>query len=439
MNIRLKPYEEYKETGLSWLDRVPKHWKIARVKSEFVLVRNPSFEENPTVLSLTQKGVKVRDISKNEGQLAESYDGYNTVEVGDICLNPMDLKSGAAGVSEYEGVISNAYHTIRPRQAARVNTKFYGEYFNMHYKQEIFYPFGKGVGRPEGSGGRWCLNSETFMRFPLLYPPKEEQDQIVGYLENKISQIDKFIKARTRQIELLKEYKQVIINQAIARGLDPCTKMKPSGVEWLGNIPERWEVVQLRRVAKTVKTGGTPEGADEKYYAGNGFSWYTPSDFGDDLYLAKSTRQLSELGRQSVDVFPANTIMMIGIGATGKVAISGQECSCNQQINAIICNELVDVKYLTYYLRAMRQYIFDTAKYTTLPILNQNETKKIPVLLCGINDQREIVAHIETKTQYIDKAITRAEKQFDLITEYRTSLISSVITGRLDVRSVMKC
>ncbi|MDD4570071.1 MAG: restriction endonuclease subunit S, partial [Tepidanaerobacteraceae bacterium] len=285
--------------------------------------------------------------------------------------------------------------------------------------------------------GQWDMRYDDFKNIKLYIPPREEQDQIVKYLDSKLSKVNKFIKAKKKQIELLKEQKQAIINQAVTKGLDPNVKMKPSGIEWIGDIPDGWEVVQLRRVTKTIKTGGTPQGADDKYYADNGFNWFTPSDFNESLYLKDSSRQLSELGKQSINLFPANTIMMIGIGATmGKVSISEGVCSCNQQINAIVCNVLVDERYLTYYLRAKKQYILDTAKYTTLPILNQDETKKIPILKCNINEQLKIVTYTEAKVEVIDKAIDILKKEIDLITEYRISLISDVVTGKVDVRNI---
>lgn len=265
MKNKLKPYEEYRETAYVWLGNIPKHWQIKRVKTEFFYVKNPSYEHNPVVLSLTQNGIKVRDVSNNEGQLAESYEGYNSVEIGDICLNPMDLESGAARLSNYRGVISNAYFTIRPKYKGRINTKFYSEYFDMHYRLKIFYPYGKGVGRPEGSGGRWTLNRETFMNFPLLLPPKEEQDQIVRYLDSKLSKINKYIKAKKKQIELLKEQKQAIINEEVTKGLDPNAKMKPSGIEWLGDIPEKWNIRRLKSVVDNIALTTNEKGAEDIY------------------------------------------------------------------------------------------------------------------------------------------------------------------------------
>ena len=126
--MKFKPYEKYKKVDLPWIDKIPSHWEMNKIKYKFDLVKEPSTDKDPTVLSLTQKGIKIRDIELNEGQLAKSYEGYNTVEKGYICLNPMDLESGAASKSEYYGVISNAYFTIRPK-GFDINSDFYSKYF----------------------------------------------------------------------------------------------------------------------------------------------------------------------------------------------------------------------------------------------------------------------------------------------------------------------
>ncbi|NCC85893.1 MAG: hypothetical protein EOM03_17520, partial [Clostridia bacterium] len=278
---------------------------------------------------------------------------------------------------------------------------------------------------------------ETFGNQFVPVPPSDEQAAIVRFLDHANRKIDGFIRAKRKLIALLGEQKQTIIHRAVTRGLDPNVPLKPSGIPWLGEIPRHWDVRQLRRVCKRVKTGGTPKGADEKFFEAGGFNWYTPSDFRDAIELGEASRQLSKLGIAEVIVFPANTILMIGIGATiGKVSISRKPCSCNQQINAILPNQkLTYIDFLAYYLRTLRSFIVDCGKFTTMPIINQDETKRLPVLIPSISEQIVIANHLEQASKPFNTAITRTEREIALMQEYRTRLTADVVTGKLDVRS----
>lgn len=433
--MKFKPYEEYKKVDLPWIDEIPSHWEINKVKYKFDLVKEPSIDKQPTVLSLTQRGIKIRDIESNEGQLAKSYEGYNTVKKGYICLNPMDLESGAASKSNYNGVISNAYFTIRPK-GLDINSDFYSKYFNLHYKKKIFYGFGKGVGRPEGSGGRWILNRETFINFPILFPSKEEQDKIADFLDHNLAKIDKFVELTERQIELLKEQKEVLINDAVTKGIDKNVKYRDSGIDWIGEIPEHWEVTRLKRVSYMIKTGGTPKSFNEKHLSDNGLNWYSPADFKDSLILDNAKRKLSTEGATQVNIFPENSILIIGIGATlGKVGLAKNKFSCNQQINVITPNfSYIHSIFLLYFLYNSQKAIINKANYTTLPILNQEETSNLLVLFPPKKEQEEIIAYIEKETRKIDRTIELYKNQIELIKEYRTSLIASAVTGKIDIR-----
>ena len=267
-------------------------------------------------------------------------------------------------------------------------------------------------------------------------PPEDEQAAIVRFLDHANRKIDGFIRAKRKLIGLLNEQKQAIIHRAVTRGLNPDVKLKPSGISWLGDIPEHWQARQLRRLCKKVKTGGTPKGADDKFYQVGGFDWYTPSDFRDAIQLGNASRALSKFGVREVTIFPADTILMIGIGATiGKVSISRKTCSCNQQINAILPNhKLVHLNYLAYYLRTLRGYILDCGTFTTMPIINQDETKRLPALVPPFVEQVEIAKHIERVAKPFTEGIARTEREIALMQEYRTRLTADIVTGKLDVR-----
>lgn len=431
--MKLKQYPDYKKLDLPWIDRLPSEWDILRAKCIFKQIDVRSETGAEELLSVSEKqGVTPRKNVNVTMFKAESYKGYKLCWPGDLVINSLWAWMQGLGFSKYHGIISTAYGVYRIKKSYQAQYKYFDYLFrSASYLWELRVR-SKGIWR-----SRYQLTDDAFLTMPVIIPTEDEQKQIVRYLDFKSAKITKFIRNKRRLIQLLKEQKQAIINQAVTRGINPDAQMKPSGIDWLGDIPEHWEKMTLRRCCKAVKTGTTPKGADEKFYSDDGFNWYTPGDFSDDLYLGNSMRQLSGLGKEEVKTFPPNTIMIIGIGGTiGKVCISKNAASCNQQINAIIVKPHVDVEYFTYYLRTLKEYITKCGKFATLPIINQDETKDLIVLLPDLTEQTDIVMSIKMKTKKIDETISKVEQEIKLIQEYRTRLISDVVTGKVDVRDI---
>lgn len=417
----MKTYPEYKDSNLPWLGKIPVHWDILRVKHLFKLVKAPNRDVNPTVLSLTQQGIKIRDVSTNEGQLPESYEGYNTVKPGDICLNPMDLESGAAAASKYYGVISNAYFTLRPLNRQYVNTKFYSEYFKLHYYLKIFFPYGKGVGRPRGSGGRWTLNKDIFMRFSLVYPPKEEQDKVVAFLIYKANQIAKFIRNKRRLIELLQEQKQAIINQAVTRGINPNVRLKPSGVDYLGDIPEHWELIPLRWYI-AVSSG--------EFLSGDKISAVSSDTFPNPVIGGNGV-----MGYTNILNSDSKALVIGRVGALcGNIHLVNGPCWITDNALKITHIKKLDHEYLALQLESMN--LNRLAKANAQPLITGGIIKSQKVALPPIQEQKDILEYLKSKLEEIEKIIGRTRREIDLIREYRTRLIFDAVTGKIDVRDI---
>lgn len=428
----LKPYSEHQESGLPWLGSFPSHWVIKRGKSYLFCIDERSKAGKEELLTVSSaRGVVPRSSAKVTMFKAGSYAGHKLCWPGDLVINSLWAWGGGLGVARHHGIISTAYSVYRSRPSAQINPRYLHELVRssaFHWELKV------------RSKGVWIsrlqLTDTSFLDAPIPLPPPDEQLAIVRFLDHANGKIDGFIRAKRKLIGLLNEQKQAIIHRAVTRGLDPNAKLKPSGIPWLGEIPAHWEARQLRRVCRRVKTGGTPKGADERFFESGGFNWHTPSDFRDAIQLGDASRQLSNLGVREVTTFPADTILMIGIGATiGKVSISRKACSCNQQINAIIANErLIHLDYLAFYLRTLRGFILNCGKFTTMPIINQDETKRLPVLIPPISEQVEIAKHIELASSPFATAIARTEREIALMQEYRTRLTADIVTGKLDVR-----
>jgi len=187
---------EMKNSGVEWIGEIPAEWKIVKVKQAFYRKNEKAQQENPIVLSLARSCRKVRDISANEGQIAESYYNYNPVSIGDLLLNPMDLYSGAnCSISKVEGVISPAYANLRSKEGYFSN--FYDYYFKVQYWMMVLFAHGKGV----SFDNRWTLTNETLMNFPVVAPSLDEQHRIADFLDEKCAKIDAVIEKQKQVVE----------------------------------------------------------------------------------------------------------------------------------------------------------------------------------------------------------------------------------------------
>lgn len=198
------------KTNIQWLPEIPEDWKIGKVQEAFKLSKNLITQENPTVLSLARDGIKERDISNNEGQLAASYDGYNEVLPGDLLLNPMDLVSGAnCNMSTISGIISPAYLNLRARSG--VFPKYFDYYFKTQYWTMAMFAHGKGVSYDH----RWTINRNTILNYEIPIPSFDEQKRIADFLDDRIGKIDSLIENENKQFETLERLKKSVIQDSI--------------------------------------------------------------------------------------------------------------------------------------------------------------------------------------------------------------------------------
>ncbi len=257
----LKPYPKYKDSGVPWLGEVPEHWDITHVRRLFKIQKRIAGIDGYDVLSITQQGIKIKDISSGVGQLSMDYSKYQFVEVGDFAMNHMDLLTGYVDISNRLGVTSPDYRVFRLLDNMECSARYYLYLFQNAYRNRLFFPFGQGSAQL----GRWRLPRDEFYAFHLPRPTFQEQSAIVRFLDHADRKIRRLIHAKQKLIKLLEEQKQVIINQAVTKGLNPDAPMKDSGVEWLGEVPEHWNLMDLRYLATKFGSGITPRGGATVY------------------------------------------------------------------------------------------------------------------------------------------------------------------------------
>ena len=256
MIANLKPYPAMKDSGVPWLGAVPEHWTVKRGKALFhcVDVRSSTGEEELLTVS-SERGVVPRSSATVTMFKAESYAGYKLCWPNDLVINSLWAWARGLGVARHHGIISSAYGVYRLRPS-------YTEYSAYVHDLVRSTPFNWEL--QVRSKGIWIsrlqLTDEAFLGAPFPLPPSQEQSAIVRYLDHVDRRIRRYIRAKQKLIKLLEEQKQALIHQIVTRGLDPNVRLKPSGVEWLGDVPEHWEIHQLGRVGRFFKgVGGTKE------------------------------------------------------------------------------------------------------------------------------------------------------------------------------------
>lgn len=409
----MKKYENYKDSGLEWLGMVPEHWEILPFK---------------------------RGVSINNGRdykHVQSEDGYPVIGSGgqfafasDYLYDGEVILLGRKGTIDKPRYFNGKFWTVDTMFYAIPNQKCIAKYM---YYQALTIPFSlysTDTALPS-------MTQTDLGNHLMCFPPTFEQRAIVSYLDHKVGKIDALISEKEKMVEDLKAYRSSLITETVTKGLDKGVEMKDSGVEWIKKIPATWTTVLLKRCA-TIMTGGTPSTDIDRYWANPTFRWYTPSDFSDDdVVLNDSSRKLDEtaIKEYAAKLFPKNSVLVVGIGATlGKVGISLNECSSNQQINAIIFNSTVLPEYGAYYLLAGKEYIKSQSNAATLPILNQSTMGELQIVVPNIEEQKNIVGFINKKVSVIKEGIENLQIQISDLKSYKSSLITEAVTGKIDLR-----
>ncbi|QCT06872.1 restriction endonuclease subunit S [Ruminococcus bovis] len=417
-------------TGIVWCPSIPSDWEIRRVKNCFYISKVKAGTKNPVVLKLARSGVQVKDVTVNGGQMAESYDDYNPVQVGDLLLNPMDLYSGAnCNVSEVEGVISPAYVNLRAKES--INPFFFDYYFKIQYWTMAMFAHGKGV----SYDNRWTINAESVKAYELPFPSVDEQDLIVDSIKKRSIQIDALITNAEKQIEKLKSYKQSVITETVTKGLDSDVQMKESGVEWIGEIPEHWQLSHIGNLAE-IGSGGTPNRNIPEYWKDGTIPWMSSGEINLE-YVNDTAEKITEegLNNSNAKLLPKNTVMLglIGQGKTkGLTAILNIECCCNQNLAYLIPNRFLFYKYLFYCFKAMYVYIRGIVGESQAGIY-QGFLKKQYIPLPRISEQQAISDFLNHKCSQIDKLIALKQQKIEKLQQYKKSLIYEYVTGKKEV------
>ncbi len=428
----LKPYSAYRESGLPWLGDVPEHWDVKRLKLLLREVDCRSSTGKEQLLRVSQyTGVTVRksmDGTDLPDSRAASLIGYKRVMPNDLVINIMLAWNGSMGVSRYEGIASPAYCVYRFNSGA----------LPLYYHELLRIPLYKGRIKAASTGvveSRLRLYSDDLGCIEAILPPPDEQVSIMRFLNWANGQLEKAIRAKRKVITLLNEQKQVIIHRAVTRGLDPSEPLKPSGISWIGDIPEHWEVRRVKQVARILrgKFSHRPRN-DASLYDGIYPFIQTGAVAKASKFITSHNQTLNEKGLAVSKLFPSGTLVMTIAANIGDVAILTFEACFPDSIVGFVPSSAADRDYLYMVFLCMKPELLREAPVNTQGNLNVERIGGMWLPFPPFPDQLEIVAGIDRDIFPITTAISRFEREIELLREYRTRLVADVVTGKLDVR-----
>ena len=422
----LEPYPEYKESGIPWARSLPTGWSTERAKWLFTKMQRPVRPEDEVVTCFRDGTVTLRKNRRLRGFTEATVEhGYQGIRVGDLVIHGMDAFAGAIGVSDSEGKGTPVYNVCQPSPG--VNAWFYAYGVREMSRAQWILALAKGI-RERSTDFRF----ETFGNQRVPLPPPAEQEAIVRFLRWSTGQLDLAIRAKRRVITLLNEQKQAIIHRAVTRGLDASVPLKPSGIPWLGDIPQHWQVLRAKYLFGEIDVRST-DGSEELLSVSH-LTGVTPRSQKNITMFKAASYEGHKLCHPGDLV--VNT-MWAWMGALGVSTFDGI-ISPAYAVYRPRRPDIIVGAYMEGLLRS-RPYLSNMMCHSTglrasRLRLYPDEFFRLPIILPSAAEQEQIVNAIEEQTVELNTAISRLEREIELLREYKTRLVADVVTGKLDVR-----
>jgi type I restriction enzyme S subunit len=429
----MKKYDSYKDSGIEWIGEIPSHWEVNKLFRLFKIntgftpsTSNSEFYENGTNDWINISDLESKFVSSSKTKLTDkAVEGKEIVPKGSLFYS-FKLSVGKMAFADKDLFTNEAIFSIYPDNNINLNYYYYLlDRILIHNSNENIY-------------GAKILNQELIKASKLIVPTKNEQTVIANYLDHKTTEIDSLIAKKQNLIQLLEEERTAIINQAVTKGLDPNVQMKDSGIEWLGEIPEHWESWKIGHAFSKVGSGTTPESGNPIYHENGTINWLNTGDLNDEV-LTECAKKITKKALEdytSLKLFPSGSLVIAMYGATiGKTALLQFETTTNQACCVFSESEIIDLKFLQYWFKAKKEHIINLSIGGGQPNVSQQILKDIRLGCPNLVEQQKIVEFLEVKVSDINAFIFKTQQEIELLKEYRTALISEVVTGKIDVRN----
>lgn len=427
-NIKMERYPEYRNSGENWLGEVPANWELTRLGTRFFERRTKVSDKDYAPLSVTKQGILPQLDSA-----AKTNDGDNRklVKAGDFVINSRSDRKGSSGISNLDGSVSLINIVIEPKG---INPIFCNYLFKSNGFIEEFYRNGHGI-----VADLWTTRYDEMKAIKIAIPSKFEQTRIAAFLDQKTTQIDQSIAQKERLIELLKERRQILIHNAVTRGLNPNVRMKDSGVEWIGEVPEGWEVKRLKHVTTKIGSGITPSGGGTSYLD-EGIPLlrsqnvlFGKIEFEGVAFISEKIH--SEMSNSQVK--NGDVLLNITGGSIGRCHFVEVDFPIN--VNQHVCIVRPSKSISTVFLNAIlaseigQGQIWFFQQGGGREGLNFQALKSFFIPLPPVKEQIAISEQIKTVTNKIATAIACKQAEIEKLKEYKATLINSAVTGKIKI------
>ena len=417
-----------KDSGVPWLKEIPVNWKVERGKNVLALQKRPVRDNDEVVTCFRDGEVILRSLRRTEGfTMSDKEIGYQGINEGDIVIHGMDGFAGAMGVSKSTGKGSPVLIVCTPKYDAIPQYIIY--YLRALAMTDVFVALATGI-RERSCDLRWNKVSEL----EFIMPSSSEQQAIVEFLDRKCAEVDEMIALQEQIIEELKAYKQSVITEAVTKGLNPAAPMRDSGIEWIGSIPEHWEVHRIKNHFSII--------------SGSGFDVNLQGVTEGELPICKAS-DISKAGKylrtaenylsrevalsQKFNIIPQNSIMFPKIGEAMKKnrrAINAVECCVDNNCQALVPYDIC-LLYSYYMLCSIKMEWYDNAG--TIPSINNSKLRNESIPYPPFTEQQAIADYLDEKCADIDSLIQTKQSKIDSLKEYKKSIIYEYVTGKREV------
>ena len=433
--MQFKQYPSYKNSGVEWLGDVPEHWQQKPIWSLFKRIKRTNFPTERLLSVYRDYGVIPKDSrDDNHNRASEDLTPYQLVCANDLVINKMKAWQGSIAISELRGIVSPAYYIYQPK--AEYHSKYIHFLIRSAYYIQSYKNYSKGI-----RVNQWDLESEAFTHIDLLLPSLDEQQKIVAFLDTETTRIDNLIAKQEKLIELLEEQRKSIISHAVTKGLNPNAPMKDSGVEWLGEVPEHWMTPSSKHLLEIPITDGpheTPNFVDDgvPFISAEAIS-KGKIDF--DKKRGYITPELNAIYSKKYSPKIEDIYMVKSGATTGKVAMVETTETFNiwSPLAVFRCNKN---KVLPKFLLAVfnSSHFYDALvlnwSYGTQQNIGMGVLSNIEIPCPPLKEQAEIIQHLDAQNTKFDKLISTQSQLIEKLKEYRSSIISHAVTGKIDVR-----
>ena len=419
----------YSKDNLAWPGTIPDHWQVSKLRQILSPFSEKNHPDMPLLSVVREKGVIIRNVEskeENHNYVPDDLSNYKLVKKGQFTMNKMKAWQGSYGVSKYDGIVSPAYFVFNLK--CDINRDF----FNAAIRSKAYVNY---FGRASDGirVGQWDLSMARMKDIPLLVPPREEQDQIVRFLDWKVSNINKLINIKKKKIKAIDALKRSMVSHAITRGLTADAPMKYSGVKWLGDIPQRWYTVPLYAIAQVKSINNCIDLPLMSVYLDAGVIPFVERE---EKRTNATSKDLTNYQR----VDPGDFVLNNQQAWRGSVGVSFHSGIVSPAYIVLSLNNTLDSHYANYLFRSrcmVDQYLVISRGVGSIQRnLYWSALKRVVVPIPSKKEQMEIVEYLDGLNNKFDATIKKLTEEVDVLEEYKNKIIADTVTGKIDVRGI---